>query len=159
MDDVIVPGDASQLSALIVQKGLKTGLWVHMTSRGGDVSESYAIGRLLRKQQATVTHGYCASSCVFAFLGGVRRATTAAASGSMKAGLVIHQPHATRSLQANNSIFARRMLGELKDYCREMTGSDLFHDVMIVVPFESPRALSTEEAKAMNVIDLVLGER
>lgn len=153
MTGLITRGDANRLSRLLQQHGVPVGARFHLESRGGDVDESMVVGRMLRKHQAVITHGYCASSCVFEFVGGAKRYMAKNASGIMSVGLAVHQPSATAALirSPNKAIQAKFQV--LNDYLTEMTGSQNFYTVMVNIPFESPVALSTNDAYSMGVID------
>lgn len=146
LSDVIVAGDAARLEAALAQAGASP--LVYLASRGGDVDEGMAMGRLLRKYNATVTHGYCASSCVFAFLGGTNR--LARSHGG--AALYIHRPELAEAYVAAPSPFAKQMLDMLRDYTVEMIGSDSFYNIMMRVPFSTPRAFSYEALYQMRVV-------
>jgi hypothetical protein len=147
LTDVIAPGDTQSLEQEMSRHGLGNGVRVHLNSRGGDVDESMRMGHFLRQHNAIVTHSDpCASSCVFAFLGGTKRI------GNTSGKLLIHQPQATRMLVESNSPSSRAILKHLKDYTVEMTGTPEFFDAMIVQPFEAPRPLSFAEMARMRVV-------
>lgn len=153
MEGTIFEGDADEFEKILKNGKFKPGIRVHLSSGGGDVTESYKIGRLLRQYKATVSHGYCASSCVFAYIGGTDRITSTEASGNLKKGLVVHKPMATKPFDDSMLPYVEGLLRELRDYCDNMTGSDSFHQVMIKTPFETPRALTNTEARSMGVVD------
>jgi hypothetical protein len=148
MEGAIVPGDAARLGALLQKMGQPTPLRVHLQSPGGDVNESYAIGRILRRHRAIVTHGVCASACVFVFLGGSERITQEATSA---AALVIHRPAGCERARSIPTEQSHGVLRELKNYTIEMLRSSDFHDAMVQVPFEQPSVLMAREAIAWGV--------
>lgn len=156
MEGLITPGDARKLENLIAAHNIAPGTHFHLESRGGDVSESLMVGRILRRVSATVTHGYCASSCVLEFAGGTKRYISRKASGRKEGGLVIHQPSATQAILKSNNPVHRMMVSGLRNYLDEMTGGQDFFRVMINVPFDQPKALTIQAAISLGVADEVI---
>jgi hypothetical protein len=154
MDGVIIPGDGARLVRIINERGFGAGMRVHLNSPGGDVNESYAIGRILRRYQSVVTHGVCASACVFSYLGGSKRITkqsvTQGPIGSLS-GLVIHQPEGTNKVRSIDTPLSAALMRELRNYTIEMLRGPAFFEIMVNVPFNSPTLLSTKDALELNV--------
>jgi hypothetical protein len=153
VDGVIVAGDALRLELGLMQaqqSGQPIG--VMLISRGGDVDESMIMGRLIRQYQANTYHMQCASSCVFAFLGGVQRFTSASGPDA----LVIHRPELAEAYVANPSIFAKKMLDVLRDYIALHTGSANLYEAMMLIPFSKPYALSPRMALSLGAATMVL---
>jgi hypothetical protein len=153
LDGVIVAGDARRLELGLMQaqqSGQPIG--VMLISRGGDVDESMIMGRLIRKYQANTYHMQCASSCVFAFLGGVQRFTAASGPDA----LVIHRPELAESYVASPSLFAKKMLDVLRDYIALHTGSANLYEAMMLIPFSKPYALSPRMALSLGAATMVL---
>ena len=149
VSDVIDSGDAERLEQVLHQASTSgKPLMIHMDSRGGDVDVSMAMGRIIRQYQATTTHGYCASSCVFAFLGGSQRLM----SNNSGAMLYVHRPELAEAYVANPTAFGKQMLDMLRDYIVSMTGSAALYDTMMTIPFSNPRTLCYNEAQSMNVV-------
>ena len=146
LSDVIVPGDAARLEQALAQIG--NNPLVYLDSRGGDVDEGMALGRMLRRHGAIVSYGYCASSCVFAFLGGVKRL----ANSRSGAYINVHRPQLAEAYVASPSPFAKRMLDMLRDYTVEMIGSDDFYNEMMRIPFSAPQFLPIATLRSMNVL-------
>lgn len=153
VDGVIVAGDARRLELGLMQaqqSGQPIG--VMLISRGGDVDESMIMGRLIRQYQANTYHMECASSCVFAFLGGVHRFT----SESGPDALVIHRPELAEVYVTNPSIFAKKMLDVLRDYIAIHTGSANLYEAMMLIPFSKPYSLSPRMALSLGAATMVL---
>lgn len=142
----IVGDEAGGLQRLLQQAAAagKT-VTVFFDSEGGDVDEAMAIGRVIRAAGATTIHGYCASACVFAFLGGRERYV------SPEGNLNIHRPTLAEANIAQPTVTGTQMLDSLRQYIASMTGSDAFYNAMMRVPFAAPRTLLPSEALAMGV--------
>jgi hypothetical protein len=152
MQGTIVPGDSARLMRVIGEKKFGLGMRVHLDSPGGDVSESYAIGRVLRRQQSVVTHGVCASACVFSYLGGFRRITQESyAQNRAVTGLVIHQPEGTMRVLSTDTEWSAGQMRELRNYTVEMLRTPDFYAIMVNVPFNAPVLLKAQDALALNV--------
>lgn len=147
----IVGGEAGALQRLL-QAGTAAGKTptVFLASEGGDVDEAMALGRVIRASGAVTVHGYCASACVYAFVGGRERFV---ASDSI---LSIHRPTLAEANFALPTVMGTQMLNGLRDYIIGMTGSAAFFEVMMRVPFAEPRALLPSEALAMGVATRLL---
>src|SRR5262249_2430924 len=66
----IESGDTDRLKSVLAP-GVKT---IDLDSPGGVLSESLAIGRVIRRERlVTIAHGDCRSGCALAWAGGVRR--------------------------------------------------------------------------------------
>ena len=152
MTGLITAGDAQRLSSTIRQHAIPAGTRFHLESRGGDVDESMEVGKLLRRHRAVVTHGYCASSCVFEFVGGSKRYMSKTASGRRSNGLVVHQPSATATLIRSPNSAIKAKFKVLEDYLTEMTRNPQFYQVMVGIPFDAPVALTAKDAFELGVI-------
>lgn len=144
----IVGGDAERLQQALTQAAGKGQVAVMLDSRGGDVDVSMAMGRAIRSAGVATYHGYCASACVYAFLGGVTRYFTPDDGVAM---LNVHRPQAAEAHAANPTAFTAQMLQLLENYIVSMTGSGSFYRLMMQVPFASPRALTLSEALSLQV--------
>lgn len=144
----IVGGDAERLQQLLAQATAKGQAAVLLDSRGGDVDVSMAMGRAIRAAGAVTYHGYCASACVYAYLGGVTRYF---APDDGVALLNVHRPEAAEAHVANPTAFTAQMLQLLENYIVSMTGSGSLYQMMMQVPFASPRALTLSEALSLQV--------
>jgi hypothetical protein len=149
----IIGGDAEQLEqALLQAQGQNNQIAVMLDSRGGDVDVSMAMGQFIRRYHAVTYHAYCASACVFAFLGGEQRYFSQD-SGAM---LNVHRPELAEAHIAHPTAFTTRMLEVLRTYIASMTGSSSLYNAMMFIPFSSPRALLPSEAQSMQVATAVL---
>lgn len=151
----IIGGDAQQLEQALRQaqgQGLGHQIAVMLDSRGGDVDVSMAMGQLIRRYHAVTYHAYCASACVFTFLGGDQRYFSQD-SGAM---LNVHRPELAEAHIAHPTAFTTQMLEVLRTYIASMTGSSSLYNAMMLIPFSSPRALLPSEAQSMQVTTVVL---
>lgn len=144
----IVGGDAERLQQALTQATGRGQVAVMLDSRGGDVDVSMAMGQAIRSAGAATYHGYCASACVYAFLGGVHRYGAGDGGDGM---LNVHRPQAAEAHVANPTPFTAQMLSLLENYIINMTGSGGFYQMMMRVPFASPRALTLSEALSLQV--------
>ena len=157
VDDVIVPGDATKLeAALNTAKVYGHPILVRLNSRGGDVDEGMAMGHLIRNAGASTLHKSCSSSCVFVFMAGVGRFTHSNLGQSADVYFGVHRPELAESFVASPTPFSAAMMKKLKDYTVEMSGSDMFYDFMMQIPFSSPYSLSLSEAVKLKVITQML---
>lgn len=147
--DVIDSGDDAKLHEALEQV-VAAGKQpvIELTSRGGDVDVSMAMGRDIRRHNAVTYHGSCASSCVFAFLGGVQRFDEKGTDSK----LIIHRPELAEAYVANPTAGARAMLDMLEGYIVEMTGTNALNSLMMQVPFSEQHALTPEEARTTHAI-------
>lgn len=144
----IVGGDAERLQQALAQAAGKGQIAVFLDSRGGDVDVSMAMGQAIRAAGAVTYHGYCASACVYAFLGGVTRYRAPDDGVAM---LNVHRPEAAEAHVAHPTAFTEQMLQLLENYIVAMTGSSGFYRMMMQVPFASTRALQPSEAITLQV--------
>lgn len=147
VEDLITAGDENQLEAKLRAKG--RGAHVHLDSRGGDIATSLRMGRLLREYQARVTHGWCASACVLAFLGGTWRYYTDDPYSALR----VHQPLEAEAFLQSTKPADKAALRELEEYCASMSGGDAFYRRMIAIPFSDPQNLTRDEARRLGVIN------
>lgn len=103
------------------------GTWlanrVYLSSRGGLLSDGFALGRLFRKYQmeTVITYGQeCSSSCAIAFLGGIYR--------SMRddAKLMFHAPYTTNQYWDRVAIDCSDygQVSDLADYYKFALGAE-----------------------------------
>jgi hypothetical protein len=103
----------------------KGPLIVSLNSHGGSVAAALAIGRIIRKNEATVMvpeSGECFSSCAFLFIAGVNR---------MNYGVIgLHRPFYEDAPPSRQVIEEQMpaMLQEIKNYVQSMGISDAFFD-------------------------------
>jgi hypothetical protein len=148
--DVIVGGDDKKLEeALKEAEASGNHAVVDLESRGGDVDVSMAMGRSIRNHKAVTYHRKCASSCVFAFLGGVQRYTVVRDD---RAALIVHRPELGEIYVSHPTAYGEKMLRMLRDYIVEMVGKAELFDVMMTISFNSPRALSRREEISTNTL-------
>ena len=151
------------------------GATVVLESTGGLVEAGLALGRAFRRLELSTMVGHtvavapdtqgerratlspkatCASMCVFALLGGVRRHVP------VEARLLVHQiwPSKLRedalaaSYSAGNMVRVQRELGQIARYTVEMGGDiELFEVAMRIPPWESMRPLTRDELRRMRV--------
>lgn len=147
LEGQIVGGEAKELELILRQAALtNTAIAVWLDSVGGDVDEAMAIGQVIRAAGATTFHGYCASACVYAFLGG-RERIVSLDSGSLS----VHRPTLAEANIAQPTDLGTRMLNILRSYIVTMTGNEAFYQVMMRVPFATPQTLLPTEALALGV--------
>ena len=138
----------------------KTRVWLLLDARGGDLEESFRLGRLLRKYSAYTSHGQCVGSCVYAFMGGkVRHYTPHIPHPNMSptppdmTGLWVYEPYVMAKvlpMVANNPKIAQA-LKDVKDYVVEMTGKTTFYDSVTKIPHTKPIRMSRNNVFDMNV--------
>ncbi len=149
----IVSGDAERLQQALRQAAGKGQIAIMLDSRGGDVDVSMAMGQAIRAAGAVTYHGYCASACVYAFLGGVTRYLAPDDGVAM---LNIHRPEAAEAHVARPNPFTAQMLSLLENYIVSMIGNSSFYQMMMQVPFATPRALQPAEAINLQVATVQL---
>jgi len=146
--DVIVSGDSARMAQALAQAPAGSRIEVWMDSRGGDVDEGMALGRLFRQYRVSTYHHDCQSSCLYAFLGGVERHSPA--DGRYILG--IHRPSLADAYVAQPSAFGAQMMGMFKDYTVSMLGTSGFYDLMMQVPFANPRPMTHTELASLGVV-------
>lgn len=146
MEDVIVPGDDVQMEKLLAEtEAAGNTPVVVLVSRGGDVDISMMMGRSIRRHGGITYNGHCASSCVFTYLGGVHRFSK---PDGDKVGLYVHRPKLAEAYLKDPSPGMYKVLMTLKDYIVEMTESEELYTIMMQIPFNTPRFLTSDEAKS-----------
>ena len=163
MTGTIAPGDAKKLLAMLEKNKAQPGkmnVWIHMDARGGDLEESFRIGRLLRKYNAYASHGQCVGSCIYAYMGaGTRYYTAPIAQPEMsltppdKTGLWALEPFVMAKVQPlikTNPAIAKA-LDNVRDYVVEMTGKPDFYNSAIKIPHTTPIRMSRNNVFDMNV--------
>jgi hypothetical protein len=176
---IVASGRISETSATDFEAFVRDldvrGATVALESGGGVVEGGLALGRAFRRLGLTTTVGQvtrlppdangerratlspratCASMCVFAFLGGVRRHVPEDAR------VMVHQIWPSRQREdalaatysAGNMMRIQRELGVIARYTAEM-GADieLFELAMRIPPWEGLRPLTAEELRRMRV--------
>lgn len=160
IDGPIVNGDterfkalAGQLASVVkrVYSECRTQPQVILDSRGGDVDESLAIGRLIRAAplRTFVRKGSeCFSSCVFLLAAGVERE----AYGKV----AIHRPYFSNIPEGKdiNEIRTARanQIRKISAYLESMDTSQSLIDAMTLVPPEKLRFLSRSESQLYRLI-------
>ena len=118
--------------------------WARINSNGGDILESIAIGRLIRKNGMTVVvlrKSVCLSSCVFILAGGANR--------HADGGIGIHRPY-FESLSHNLSVEQIRKVqirnnALIISYLKEMDVSTQLLEDMLSIPPEHTKMLTAEQ--------------
>lgn len=139
----IEPSDTVEAGRLLSLYKTKSSISVRVNSIGGDVYAAMAIGRLLRRSQASIWIPYneeCASACVLLLAGAVVR--------SIDGPVEIHRLY-TSSTNADDydslqSIY-RKMEMDVKAYLHEMNVPGVLYDAMMQVPSQSVHALNSRE--------------
>jgi len=119
--------------------GRDVALHVDVDSEGGEIFSAMEIGRLLRKEKASlsVPRGcQCVSACVLMMMG----ATTRSIGGNARVG--IHRP-SLRDL--DDPALVDRMESSMDFYAGEMTGAHRIVDDMMKIPSETVRYLTPGE--------------
>ena len=116
---------------------------VSIAGSGGDVDAAMELGRVLRKlgvSTLVARDEQCLSSCVFAFMGGDRRAV---------AGRIgIHRPHfsSTRKVLDRRAYY-RQLQQKLRQYIDELDFPPSLYEAVMAVPPESISILSAADLK------------
>jgi hypothetical protein len=124
------------------QKFVLNPPYVELDTPGGSVSAAIAIGRLLRKERATVAvadGAVCYSACVLIFAGAVNRAM------DPQAKLGIHRPYleVPRGEITPGSVQEayQQTLQDIRSYFREMNVSEQLADAMLRIEPKNIRLL------------------
>ena len=162
----IATGDTSKFQAMLNEKKAepgKTRIWLLLDARGGDLDESFRLGRLLRKYSAYTSHGQCVGSCVYAFMGGkIRHYTPHVPHPEMSpnpadlTGLWVYEPYVMSKvipMAASNPKIAQA-LKDVKEYTVEMTGKTKFYESVTKIPHTKPIRMNSSNAFDMNVASL-----
>jgi ATP-dependent protease ClpP protease subunit len=110
-----------------------------LDSQGGQVFAALEIGRLLRREAATVRVGpgaSCISACVFVLMGAPQREV----AGSARIGL-----HSPSLGDARRDALVPDMAEHLAHYAEEMGVSPQIVDAMLAIPASRVRFATTEE--------------
>ena len=126
---------------------------VYLDSPGGSVMAAMELGRFIRsKQIATkvVEDDNCASSCVLAFVGGVKR---------IPAGnVIVHSFYSPDVLGTNDFAKAETMYTQVSEtvaaYLKEMRISSQLLEEMMRVPHSSARQLTVEQMLQWGLIGI-----
>jgi len=140
---------AMQLEHLVAS-GKRLSFLNIRNSPGGDVYAAMRIGRLLRAQSGRFNTMKCASACVFVAVGAVERPEP-------WEGLYgLHRPYGTRP--TNSPVEAQEKFlktnADIASYLREMNVQPSLLGAMNVVPPQSIRWLTSEEATAFGLTSI-----
>ncbi len=116
---------------------------VSFASAGGEIDAAMELGGILRKLGVStlVAEGdQCLSSCVFAFMGGDRRAVAGR--------LGIHRPYfsSARDVPDRRSHY-RQLQKRLKEYIEELEFPSSFYEAVMAVPPQSVNILTSSDLK------------
>ena len=124
--------------------------FVHISSNGGDINESMAIGRLIRKYQLITTvpaNAKCLSSCVFIVVGGIGRHVF----GSVG----IHRPYlaaTTQPLSSDQIRILRELINNnIINYLKEMDISPQLLEDMLAIEPERIKILTSQEVSKYRI--------
>jgi hypothetical protein len=116
---------------------------VSFASKGGEVDAAMELGRVLRKLGVStlVAEGdQCLSSCVFAFMGGDRRA--------VEGRLGIHRPYFSSAREApDRRSHYRQLQKKLQAYIEELDFPPSLYEAVMAVPPQSVTVLTAAELK------------
>lgn len=131
------------------KRGKKIGVLMVVSSEGGDIHAAMSIGRLLRKDAASIYAGRCASACVFLVAGAVWR------DGIFDDVIIIHRPFSTRTYtsyaDAKSSI---NMLNiEIETYLKDMNISPALLTAMNSIPSYSARQLTKTDMETYGLVE------
>lgn len=146
LEGPIRAGDAEKVRKLFEQSR-DPQPYIYLDSPGGDVQEAMAIGKVLRANEAVVSIGKCASSCVLILAGGVQRRLN---FSNKDGGVGLHRLYFSR-LSPSVSTEAvtaqrRKVLTEVSEYLRSMNVTQQLLEMMEAIPPESIRYLTEQEA-------------
>jgi hypothetical protein len=151
---IISDADQRQVAAIAGRlAGNKRTPYFWLNSEGGDLEAAIAIGRQLRRMQATAVmwdQTRCLSSCVFVLAG----ATVRWGVGGGQIG--IHRPYALRTDQRPYDAVQqdqRRAAKLAKEYLEEMNVSPSLYDAMVTIPPEKVRLLSRTELEQFGLTE------
>ncbi len=151
---ILAKGDALKLGNTL-EVAQKTGkqLAVVLDLSGGDDSEAILTGRLIRSFQADTYHDYCATECIFAFVGGVRRFLMKI---DPAAALVLNRPqYADIYVKSMDPTLTERV-EKLRTHLKRMTGEDRLFNQMMDNPSTIPHTVEEKEALGTNLVTMVL---
>jgi hypothetical protein len=154
VNGVITVGDTKRMDRLLTAASLKgKPIAVWFDAHGGDLVVAMELGKMMRTHHVTTYNAYCSSVCIFAFLGGTQRIV--ALNGNVR--LDVSRPSEVEAYtQKPLTTYGAPMLGILRDYIVDMTGSPDFYDLMMKIPSNEPKALSLKDAVSMHVATAVL---
>lgn len=118
---------------------------VFFSSPGGDIDAAMEIGRLLRKRRVvtSATGWQCSSSCVLAYVGGVRRQAP-----KSEPVFGIHTPFPTSTADVSQEAAQKRFVdigNRIKSYLREMNIPESLYDEMLRYPTTQMHYLTANE--------------
>ena len=146
----IKPGDAAALEQkLATAQASGKEIAVILSSGIGDYDEAMRMGRAIRKYHADTLHGYCASACVIAFLGGERRYLV---NSEETDALLISRPPYADDYFVVPTPQLKRHLDILRSYVLEMTGGTKFYSAMMAIPSSPAHTLGPEEALSIKAV-------
>lgn len=142
-------GDGNRLQTLLERSTCEMNS-VRLNSDGGDLREAMRIGRVLRRHNViagVVVGTRCASSCVVAFAGAVKRSL---------GGIGVHRPYLAdgRTLSSDQIEKEwRAVTGELRSYFEEMNVSLVLVELLMNTPPEKVRWLSEKEQYEYGLVE------
>jgi len=144
---VIQKGDEIRVEREL-RKRNENGVFVWLTSTGGDIETAMAIGRALRKAEAAVSTDQCQSSCVLIVAGAVERIIDEGA-------IAVHRPYFVDlpASTAQATIAKRRnaLKRSIALYLDEMNVSQGLLEAMESTHPEQLRVLSEDELARFNL--------
>lgn len=170
IDGIISPSDVGAVEKLL-NAHAKYNVRVYLSSDGGEIESAMAIGRLLRRRDATViVSDKCLSSCVLIYSSGVERlnnaeALTGTMRNSINTGIGIHRfyfSHVSPNATTSQIATARnRQKDRIRDYLSEVNVSHQIIDAMEATPPEQMRILKLSELYQFGLgrVDPVFDER
>jgi len=147
-DDV----DSARVMASLLASGrhklVDNTVW--LAGSGGDVDAAMHLGRLLRSLGVFTLVGegeQCLSACVFAFMGGDKRAVAGQ--------LGIHRPFfPTTEADPQRPARFRHLQRTLRDYIEELDFPPSLYEAVMVVPPESMQLLAIAELKRFYLVGM-----
>lgn len=133
---------ADVYGAKVMESLLKKGRQ-KIAGNGGEVDAAMELGRILRKLGVSTViarDDQCLSSCVFAFMGGDRRAVAGR--------LGIHRPYfsSARDVPDRRSHY-RQLQKRLQEYIEELDFPSSFYEAVMAVPPQSVNILTPSDLK------------
>ena len=150
----ITPADVASARVMIgLIKGGKqklAGNTVWLAGDGGDLESSMRLGRMLREQGIYTAIGKndrCMSACVFAFMGGERRA--------VEGRLGVHRPYFPIAQDfPDRAQRFRNLQKSLRAYIEEMDFPDSLYETIMAVPPEAMHIIPPAELKRFYLVGI-----
>jgi hypothetical protein len=150
----ISPADVASAKVMVglVKSGRQKllGNTVWLAGNGGDYEASIKLGRMLRELGAYTMvskSDQCMSACVFAFMGGERRA--------VEGRLGVHRPYfpIAQDFPDRQQRF-RNLQKSLRAYIEEMDFPDSFYEAIMAVPPEAMHTVTPAELKRFYLVGI-----